>query len=229
MVRTVERTVLPALAITLAALSSVAACDVPVHGAAQPALRGTEVPLPTPVEPNWPTLINPAAGLSYQIPPTDWTSEPAVGSAGSVMLTTGATRSPYTCGSPPALYLRGSMGGGTAPKVDPSALATSVAMAAAQAQYVSGKIAPDVTVGKPTNVSRKTHDATVSGALVKVVVTTHGDQCLATAGEIYVLVLALADHDAVLMVGGDVGGGPADPKPPTDAELTSIIDTAQPI
>jgi hypothetical protein len=217
------------MAITLAALLSAAACDAAVHGVAEPAPVGAATPLPTPIEPNWTTLVNQMSGLTYQIPPKDWTPEPTVGSMGSVVLAMGATRSPYNCGSPPALYLRGSMGSGVAPKVDPGALATSVAVAAAQTLYVSGNTPPQVNVGPPARVSKKAHGSTVAGALVKVGVTTRGDACLAGAGEVYVLVLSLSDHDAVLMVGGDTAGGPADPKPPTDAELNSIIDTAQPI
>jgi hypothetical protein len=219
-----------------ALVALLAGCGSSVHGQPSPVLSATAnrtssiEPLPSPLKPDWTTLINPAVGLSYQVPPTDWTPKPEVGTTGTVTLTQGATRSPYNCGSPAALYLRGAMGSGRAPKVDPRTIATAVATAAAQQFYVSGSGEPQITVVDPKPVSRQTPTGhTVTGVLAQVHTTETGDPCLASTGEIYVLVLALSDHDAVFMVSGDLTGGPADPKPPTDNELRTMIDSAQPI
>jgi hypothetical protein len=172
----------------------------------------------------WSTLSDPASGLTYQIPPTDWHTNPDVGSAGPVALTQGAERPAYTCGNPIERLLRGVLGSGSAPRTDPTTLADSVATAAAN-QYYHDSAAPTVKLDPPQKITRKGLD----GVIVRAVATQHADKCLASTGEVLVFVLRFGDHDGVLVVNGDLAGGPTNPAPATDAELRAIVGTAQPI
>ena len=63
---------------------------------------------------------------------------------------------------------------------------------------------------------------------IEAIADQQGDPCLASEGEVLVLVFALADRDAVLIVDGDTEGGPADPPPATNDQLQAILDTAIP-
>ena len=171
----------------------------------------------------WSTLSDPASGLSYQIPPTDWNPNPVVGTAGSVTLTEGAERTAYTCGTPPERLLRGVLGSGSAPRTDPAVLGDSVATAAA-GQYYHDSAAPTVQLDPPQKITR----GTLQGVLVRAMASQHADKCLASQGEVLVLVLQFGDHDGVLVVNGDLAGGPGAPAPATDAELRAIVGTAQP-
>jgi hypothetical protein len=171
----------------------------------------------------WNTLSDPASGLSYQIPPADWHTNPDVGSAGPVKLTQGAERAAYTCGNPVERLLRGVLGSGSAPRTDPAGLANSVAMAAATAYY-HDSAAPTIKLDPPQRITR----TGLTGVLVRAVASQHTDKCLASQGEVLVLVLQFGDHDGVLVVNGDLAGGPSDPPPATDAELRAIAGTAQP-
>lgn len=177
----------------------------------------------------WPTLTNPASGLSYQIPPRLWSIRGQVGTVGQVSLTQGAERAAYTCGTPPERLLRGVLGSGPAPSTSPAAVAEAVAQAAATQYYGTGTATPTLSVGPARPVLRTTRSgATVPGALVVATAEQHADPCLASRGEVLVLVLRLADRDGVLVVNADVRGGPTDPAPATDAELRRIIATARP-
>lgn len=175
----------------------------------------------------WDTLSNPASGLSYQIPPRDWRVNPDVGSVGSVRLAQGAELTAYTCGSPPERLLRGVLGSGSAPRTDPTNLANSLATAAAN-EYYHDSAAPTVKVDPPQPITRTSGGKKLPGVLVRAVASQHADTCLASQGEVLVFVLQFGDHDGVLMVNGDLAGGPADPAPSTDAELRAIVGTAQP-
>jgi hypothetical protein len=177
----------------------------------------------------WTTLSEPASGLSYQIPPTGWSTMPDVGTAGSVSLKQGANRTAYVCGTPLERLLRGVLGSGASPRTDPAGLADAVASAAAGQYYSNSGKPPTIKLDPPQPVRRTTHKGVVlTGVLVRAVVSQHVDACLASEGEVLVLVLQFGDHDGVLMVNGDLAGGPAHPAPATDAELRAIIDTATP-
>ncbi|HEX4701265.1 MAG TPA: hypothetical protein VH352_03975 [Pseudonocardiaceae bacterium] len=192
-------------------------------------VSGRAVPVPRPPEPGWSTLIDPDSGLSYRIPPTGWTTNPTVGTAGSVTLTQGALLPAYTCGNPIERLQRGILGSGSAPRTDPAALADAVATAAANQYYRSGATAPTVKLDPAQPVRRQTgKGTTLTGVLVRATVTQHTDACLASEGEVLVFVLQFSDHDGVLVVNGDLAGGPASPAPATDASLRAIVDTAQP-
>jgi hypothetical protein len=193
-------------------------------------VAGQAAPVSVPLVPRsgWTTLSEPASGLSYQIPPTGWSTNPDVGAAGSVSLKQGANRTAYVCGTPPERLLRGVLGSGSSPTTDPTGLADALASSAA-AQYYRGGTTPTVKLDPPQPVRRTTHKGVVlTGVLVRAVATQHADSCLASAGEVLVLVLRFGDHDGVLVVNGDLAGGPATPAPATDAELRAIVDTAGP-
>jgi hypothetical protein len=210
----------------------------PVPGHAGPVPSGTGArSRPTtstsvaPVVPqdNWTTLINPASGLSYQIPPAGWTTAPQAGQLGAVTLAQGAERTAYTCGTPPERLLRGVLGSGRAPRTDPATLAVTVARAAAVQYYSTGGTPPKVTVDPAEGVRRGTRSgATLDGVLVRAIATQHADPCLASQGEILVFVLRFPDHDGVLLVNADMSGGPDSPAPATDRELRAIVGTAGP-
>lgn len=119
------------------------------------------------------------------------------------------------------------LGSGSAPRTNPVTLADAVASSAAGQYYRDA--GATIKVDPPQSVRRTTHrGAVLTGVLVRAVVTQHVDACLASTGEVLVLVLQFGDHDGVLMVNGDVAGGPAHPGPATDAELRAIVDTATP-
>jgi len=177
----------------------------------------------------WTTLSDPGSGLSYQIPPTGWSTNPDVGAAGSVALRQGANRTAYVCGTPPERLLRGVLGSGSAPRTDPAGLADAVASSAAGQYYRNGGHPPTIKLDPPQPVHRTTHKGVVlTGVLVRAVATQQVDSCLASAGEVLVFVLQFGDHDGVLVVNGDLAGGPAKPAPATDAELRTIVGTATP-
>lgn len=180
---------------------------------------------------DWSTLSDPASGLSYQIPPQGWRTNPDVGTAGPVALTQGAERTAYTCGTPVERLLRGVLGSGSAPRSgaqpDMVKLADSVAVAAAN-QYYHDSGEPTVTLDPPTRLTRTSRGRPLDGVLVRAIASQHADPCLASRGEVLVFVLQFGDHDGVLVVNGDLAGGPADPAPATDAELLEIAGTAQP-
>jgi hypothetical protein len=230
--------------LAIGALAVVAGLVTVVTNAAKPqAVNGHAQPVPTatttrrgtsPVPPprthdDWTTLSNPASGLSYQIPPANWSTNPQVGTVGSVTLAQGAERTAYTCGTPPERLLRGVLGSGSAPRTTPVDVASAAAQTAAVEYYSTNGTPPRVTVDSTQPVLRRTRaGATLTGVLLRATVTQHADPCLASQGEILVFVLQFPDHDGVLLVNADVAGGPAQPAPATDGELRSIVDTARP-
>jgi hypothetical protein len=198
-------------------------------------IAGQAVVAPPPAlgpHPDWTTLINPTGELRYQIPPTGWRPENAAGgNIGQVQLRQGAYFTAYTCGSPAQLYQRGQLGSGSAPKTDPTLLATNLARAAATNYYTPprGTTPPMITVAGPEPVQRTLADgSSVTGVQVEAIADQQADPCLASEGEVLVLVLALPDRDAVLVVNGDIQGGPASPPPATADQLQAILDTANP-
>jgi hypothetical protein len=204
------------------------------HAGGEPVAGRPVAGQPPPLGPHsdWTTLINPQGGLRYQIPPTGWRPENAAGgNVGQVQLRQGAYFTAYTCGTPATIYQRGQLGSGSAPKADPALLATSLARLAATSYYAppGSPAAPMITVAGPEPVTRVLDDGTsVSGVQVEAIANQQGDPCLASEGEVLVLVFALADRDAVLVVNGDTEGGPASPPPTTNDQLQAILDTAIP-
>jgi hypothetical protein len=207
--------------------------DDAVAGRAAPVTRppasSTAPVAPLAPQPDWTTtLSNPASGLSYQIPP-DWSTDPQVGTISSVALGQGAKRTAYTCGKPTERLLRGVLGSGSAPKIDPATLAAAVAQAAATQYYATDSAPPSVTLQPAQPVTRTTKAGTkLTGVLVRATATQRVDPCLASKGEVLVFVLQFADHDGVLLVNADLAGGPASPAPATERELLTIVGTARP-
>jgi hypothetical protein len=201
---------------------TIAGHAVPAGGAA------TVLPPPKPArQPGWTTLSNPAAGLSYQIPTTGWATKQQVGTAASIALTQGADLTAYVCGNPAEQLLRGTLGSGTSPPVPPGSLATSVALAAASQFYLAGTAPPKITMDPPQAVRYPAKGGRqLPGVYVRAIATQNADRCLAARGEVLVLVLQFPDHDAVLVVNGDLAGGPAKPPPTTEDALRKIIGTA---
>ena len=204
------------------------------HAGTQPITGQAVVGQPPPLgpHPDWTTLINPDSKLEYQIPPTGWRPENAAGgTVGPVRLRQGAYFTAYTCGSPAQIYQRGQLGSGSTPKTDPTVLATSLARLAATSYYTppGSTTAPLITVAGAEPVQRTMADGTpVSGVQVEAIANQQANPCLASEGAVLVLVLALADRDAVLVVDGDTQGGPASPPPATVDALQAILDTATP-
>ena len=204
------------------------------HAGGQPVSGHPVVGQPPPLgpHPDWTTLINPQGGLRYQIPPTGWRQENAAGgNVGQVQLRQGAYFTAYTCGTPARIYQRGQLGSGSVPKADPTLLATSLARLAATSYYTppGSTASPTITVAGPEPVTRVLDDGTsVHGVQVEAIANQQGDPCLASEGEVLVLVFALADRDTVLVVNGDTEGGPASPPPATNDQLQAILDTAVP-
>jgi hypothetical protein len=189
-------------------------------------------PPPLGPHPDWTTLINQASGLRYQIPPSGWRPENAAGgNIGQVQLRQGAYFTAYTCGTPARIYQRGQLGSGSAPKTDPALLATSLARLAATSYYTppGGTTPPTITVAPAEPVQRTlANGSTINGVQVEAIANQQSDPCLASQGEVLVLVFTLGERDAVLIVDGDTQGGPASPPPATDDELQAILDTATP-
>ncbi|HWE88958.1 MAG TPA: hypothetical protein VG317_05785 [Pseudonocardiaceae bacterium] len=184
------------------------------------------------VTPGGPELINPDSKLTYRLPAADWRPEPTIGEVGVIALNEGALRTPYQCDG--AEYARGQVGSGQATPADPATLASSVANEAAGQFYsittATGTSAPTVHNGASRPVrSRLPNGKLVSGAVSIAYAAQTASRCLASRGEVVVLVLRLADRDAVLVVNGDLDGGPADPAPATDSELESIVNSATPL
>lgn len=204
------------------------------HAGTQPIAGQAALGQPPPLgpHPDWTTLINPDGKLEYQIPPTGWRPENAAGgNVGQVQLRQGAYFTAYTCGSPAKIYQRGQLGSGSAPKTDPAVLATSLARLAAANYYTSpgSTTTPLITVAGAEPVQRTLADGTsVSGVQVEAIANQQADPCLASEGAVLVLVLALPDRDAVLVVDGDTRGGPVSPPPATTDQLQAILDTAAP-
>jgi hypothetical protein len=198
--------------------------DRPITG------RAEATPADQAPDDTWTTLRNAASGLSYQIPPSLWTPQTNDGTDGPVNLRNGARRTAYTCGTPGQEYVRGELGSGTAPAAGPDQVATALAYTAASQYYSSGSQGPRISVDPAQPVQRRTPSGkTVQGAVVRAIATQNADKCLADRGEVLVLVLQLTDSDAVLVVNGDLSGGPATPAPPTEDELRKILDSAVPI
>lgn len=163
------------------------------------------------------SVENEAARVRYAVP-EGWrpTEDARVGLPG-MALTGVAVRGEYRCGGKD--YTRGLVGGGTAPPGEVNQVASDLARGFGRELYGSGQ-GLQVTVGTPKR----------SGGAVRVdaAVTTSGDECLARRGRVTVVVLDHAGALRVVVVNGDLEGGPQTPPPPTEAELRAIADSVRP-
>ncbi|MEV8440910.1 hypothetical protein AB0425_26330 [Actinosynnema sp. NPDC051121] len=187
----------------------------------------SSAPPPTcePAKPGWNCLPVQALSYSYDVP-KGWTpvpnSAPVEGMA-DVKLTGLTVTGAYDCAQHD--FTRGGAGGVVVPQTDLTAVAKDFAQKLAT-QYYKSAPKSEVKLGEPKPV---TVAGTIEGVQVDAVATTSGDQCLATKGMVKVLVLKGDKGFHVFMANGDLEGGPAEPKPPTEAELQAMVDSVKPL
>ncbi|MGM1063081.1 hypothetical protein [Saccharothrix sp. Mg75] len=178
-------------------------------------------------KPDWNCLPVPALSYSYDVP-KGWS--PAGGSANvegmaDVKLTGLTLTGAYDCKGNG--FTRGGAGGVVVPAGDLAAVAGDFAQKLGTQFYNS---APrfDVKLGEPKPV-KLTGDVVIEGVQVDATITTSGNECLATKGVVKVLVLKGDPGFHVFMANGDLEGGPAEPKPPTEADLQAMVDSVKPL
>jgi hypothetical protein len=181
-----------------------------------------------PVKSGWNCLPVPGLSYSYDVP-KGWS--PVNGTASidgmtDVKLTGLTLTGAYACGGND--FNRGGAGGVLVPQTDLTAVAKDIAQKLATQYY---KSAPkyEVKLGEPKPVKIAGAAAEIEGVQVDAIATTSGSECLATKGIVKVLVLKGDKSFHVFMANGDLEGGPAEPKPPTDAELQGMVDSVRPL
>lgn len=179
-----------------------------------------------PVKAGWNCLPVPALSYSYDVP-KGWT--PANGHAEvegmtDVKLTGLTVIGAYDCEG--RGFTRGGAGGVVVAQTDLAAVAKDFAQKLGTQFYQS---APqfDVKLSEPKPVRVPNKPADIEGVQVDATITTSGDKCLATKGMVKVLVLRGDKGFHVFMSNGDLEGGPAEPKPPTEADLQTMVDSVR--
>ncbi|MCE6993687.1 hypothetical protein LZG04_02525 [Saccharothrix sp. S26] len=187
----------------------------------------SSAPAPTceAAKPGWNCLPVPALSYSYDVP-KGWS--PVAGTApvegiDDVKLTGLTVTGAYDCESRD--FTRGGAGGVVVPQTDLTAVAKDFAQKLAT-QYYKSAPKSEVKLGEPKPV---TVAGDIEGVQVDAVATTSGDACLATKGMVKVLVLKGDKGFHVFMANGDLEGGPAEPKPPTEADLQAMVDSVKPL
>jgi hypothetical protein len=187
----------------------------------------SSAPPPTcePAKPGWNCLPVQALSYSYDVP-KGWTPVPnsaPVDGMADVKLTGLTVTGAYDCGGND--FTRGGAGGVVVPQTDLTAVAKDFAQKLAT-QYYKSAPKSEVKLGEPKPVKVA---GNIEGVQVDAVATTSGDQCLATKGMVKVLVLKGDKGFHVFMANGDLEGGPAEPKPPTEADLQGMVDSVKPL
>ncbi|WP_447003734.1 hypothetical protein ACRAKI_29385 [Saccharothrix isguenensis] len=179
-----------------------------------------------PVRTGWNCLPVPGLSYSYDVP-KGWT--PANGHAvvkgmTDVKLTGLTVIGAYDCEG--RSFTRGGAGGVVVAQTDLAEVATEFAQKLGTQFYQS---APqfDVELSAPKPVKVPNEPAEIEGVQVDATITTSGDKCLATKGMVKVLVLRGDKGFHVFMANGDLEGGPAEPKPPTEADLQGMVDSVR--
>ncbi|QFZ22660.1 flagellar basal body-associated FliL family protein [Saccharothrix syringae] len=177
-----------------------------------------------PVKPGWNCLPVPALSYSYDVP-KGWS--PSSGTAPvegmtDVRLTGLSLVDAYDCGGKG--FTRGGAGGAVVPQSDLAAVAKDFAQKLGT-QFYNSAPKSEVKLGEPKSVEL----GTIEGVQVDATITTSGDQCLATKGMVKVLVLKGDRGYHVFFANGDLEGGPADPKPATEADLQAMVDSVRPL
>ncbi|WP_367136536.1 hypothetical protein [Saccharothrix sp. HUAS TT1] len=179
-----------------------------------------------PVKAGWNCLPVPALAYSYDVP-KGWSPSPRtapVDGMDDVELTGLTVTGAYDCGD--SGFNRGGAGGVLVPRADLTATAKDFAQKLAT-QYYNSAPQSEVKLGEPKPVKIAGTRGEVEGVQVDAVATTSGDPCLATKGVVKVLVLQGDKALHVFMANGDLEGGPAEPKPPTEAELQGMVDSVR--
>lgn len=130
----------------------------------------------------------------------------------------------YDCGG--KTYNRGNAGGVLVDKADPGATAKDIAAKLSAQYYKSGTATPAIGEPKPLTIK----GTALTGVQVDSVVTTTGNDCLATKGAIKVAVFQGEKNMLVFMSNGDLEGGPSSaPAPVRDSDLQAVIDSIKPL
>lgn len=167
--------------------------------------------------------------LSYAVP-SDWDVAGNVEdpTALGLAFTGTAAGAAYDCAG--ESYLRGVVSSTLVPDASPPAEIAGVFARELGRSYYSGDAGePEVTVRTP----RVVDVGGVTGSVVEATVRTATDDgCLATEGTVLVLAVPAAGPDgapstALLMVNGDVSGGPAEPASPDRTTLDAIVGSAR--
>lgn len=191
--------------------------------------RSTSSSAPPPTceaaKPGWNCLAVPGLSYSYDVP-KGWSPVPTaapVEGMDDVKLTGLTVIGAYDCEGRD--FTRGGAGGVVVPQTDLTAVAKDFAQKLAT-QYYKSAPKSEVKLGEPKPVKVA---GTIEGVQVDAVATTSGDKCLATKGMVKVLVLKGDKGFHVFMANGDLEGGPAEPKPPTEADLQGMVDSVKPL
>lgn len=179
-----------------------------------------------PHAPEWNCLPVVALAFSYDSPKT-WQASEGTGlveGLPDVKLTGITTYGDYSCGG--KTYNRGNTGGAVVAQADPAATAKDIAGKLSTQYYKSGSAT--VALGEPKPVTLP--NSTVTGVQVDSVITTTGNECLASKGSVKVLVLQGSKNLHVFMANGDLEGGPSSaPAPVPEADLQAMVDSVKPL
>jgi hypothetical protein len=181
-----------------------------------------------PLKPGWNCLPVQALSYSYDVP-KGWSPTPdsaPVEAMQDVKLTGLTVTGAYDCGDHG--FNRGGAGGVVVPQTDLTAVARDFAEKLAT-QYYKSAPKSEVKLGEPKPVKVPSPLGDIEGIQVDATATTSGDPCLATKGMVKVLVLKGDKGFHVFMANGDLEGGPAEPKPPTEADLQGMVDSVKPL
>ncbi|CCH34230.1 hypothetical protein ABZ816_10435 [Actinosynnema sp. NPDC047251] len=190
---------------------------------------GTENATCKPTKADWNCLRVQDLSYSYDVPKA-WAPSPiSAGVEGmkDVKLTGVTVYGNYDCGG--SRYNRGSTGGVVVPQGDLAAVAKDFAQKLGAQYYSSGK-SVDVKLSEPKSVKVPNGSkAEIEGVQVDATISTTGSDCLASKGMVKVLVLKGSTGFHVFMANGDLEGGPAEPKGPTEADLQAMVDSVKPL
>jgi hypothetical protein len=201
----------------------------PAAISAPPAISrtGTAASSVPPRNPGWQVIDNRDLQFAYEVPPswqqlgTSYQSS----SLPNVTMSHIASFGDYSCGG--RTLGRGTLGSTSVAKGDPAAIATNFARSLGDELYAQ---VPhhQVVVGPPRQTNRDGPDGPINGVQVDAAVTGPPDPCTASRGVVKVLALEARDRVVVLVVNGDLAGGPATPAPPAETDLQRIVDSARP-
>jgi hypothetical protein len=180
-----------------------------------------------PRNPGWQVIENRDLQFAYEVPPswqqlgTSYQSR----ALPNVTMTHIASFGDYSCAG--KTLSRGTLGSTSVATGDLNTIATAFARGLGDELYaqVPGH---QVQPGAPRQANRDGPDGPVTGVQVDAVVTGPPDPCTASQGMVKVLALAARDRVVVLVVNGDLAGGPPTPAPAAEADLQRIVDSARP-
>jgi hypothetical protein len=209
---------------------AVSTSTAPAPASSQQPTTGSSAPKPAACQPHaadWACLPVAQLSYSYDVPKT-WkqtSTKAAIDGLPNVELTGISTFGVYNCGGKP--YNRGSTGGVVVPQADLGATAKDIATKLSDQYYKPFAPTYSAAIGDPKPVT--VPGTNVTGVQVDSVVTTGGNNCLATKGTIKILVLQGNKGLHVFMANGDLEGGPATPAPPTEADLQAMVASVKPL